>query len=104
MEFLFEYGIFLAKTITIVVAIGFLLATLTSTAQRLKKLEKQGYVEVKNLNEKYEDISQAMQSAILSDDDYEAAIKAEKKAAKAKSKIEKANKKKIKLYFFNSSL
>ncbi|HNE25605.1 MAG TPA: protease SohB [Pseudomonadales bacterium] len=94
MEFLFEYGIFLAKTITIVVAIGFLLATLTSTAQRLKKLEKQGYVEVKNLNEKYEDISQAMQSAILSDDDYEAAIKAEKKAAKAKSKIEKANKKK----------
>ncbi len=94
MEFLFEYGIFLAKTITIVAAIGFLLATLTSTTQRLKKMEKQGYVEIKNLNEKYEDISQTVQAAILSEDDYEAAVKAEKKAAKAKLKVEKANKKK----------
>ncbi len=94
MDFLFEYGIFLAKTVTIVAAIGFLLASLTSATQRMKKMEKQGYVEVKSLNEKYQDISQVMQAAILSDDDYEAAIKAEKKANKAKLKAEKTRKKK----------
>lgn len=94
MDFLFEYGIFLAKTVTIVAAIGFLLVTLTSTTQRLKKMEKQGYVEIKSLNEKYEDISHAMQAAILSEADYEATEKAEKKANKIKLKAEKAKHKK----------
>ncbi|MEZ5539425.1 MAG: protease SohB [Pseudomonadales bacterium] len=94
MEFLFEYGIFLAKTITLVAAIGFLLVSLTSATQRLKKLEKQGYVEVKSLNDKYHEISQTMQAAILSDDDYEAVVKLEKKAEKAKAKESKVLKKK----------
>ncbi len=94
MEFLFEYGIFLAKTITIVAAVGFLLISLTSATQRLKKLEKQGYIEVKSLNDKYHEISQTMQAAILSDDDFEAAVKSEKKADKAKAKEEKARRNK----------
>ena len=53
MSFLFEYGIFLAKTLTIVAGLGFLLVSVVAASQRLKKQEKQGHIDLKNLNEKY---------------------------------------------------
>ena len=45
MEFLTEYGLFLAKTVTIVVAIGVIAGVVFSAGQRHKKTDK-GHIEV----------------------------------------------------------
>jgi serine protease SohB len=86
MEFFLEYGLFLAKTVTLLASVAFLVVLIASTSQRAKKIDKQGRIEIKNLNEKYQEMSHAVQASLLSDADYEAVIKAEKKTEKAKLK------------------
>lgn len=86
MEFVSQYGIFLAKAITIVVALIVTVGSIVAAGQRHKKHEKQGYVEITNLNDKYGDMAQALRMSVLSDDEYKAFNKAEKKAKKAKDK------------------
>lgn len=90
MDFIFEYGIFLAKTITVLAGFGFILVSVVTAGQRLKKEGKQGHIEVKNLNEKYREMSDAMQANILSDSAYDEICKTEKKENKAKLKAEKS--------------
>lgn len=92
MDFFLEYGIFLAKTLTILAGLGFLLVAFVTAGQRFKKLEKQGHIEVKNLNDKYREMSDAMQANILSEAAYNEICKAEKKEHKAKLKAEKSAK------------
>ena len=92
MDFISEYGIFLAKTITIVSGIGIFIVSVIAASQRIKKQDKQGYIEIKNLNEKYKEASDVMQASILSESAYEEICKAEKKEQKAKLKKEKSNK------------
>lgn len=90
MDFIFEYGIFLAKTLTIVAGLGFILVAVVTAGQRFKKLEKQGHIEVTNLNDKYREMSDAMQANVLSEPAYNEICKAEKKEQKARLKAEKA--------------
>jgi serine protease SohB len=90
VDFIFEYGIFLAKTLTIVAGLGFVLVAVVTAGQRFKKLEKQGHIEVKNLNDKYREMSDEMQANILSEPAYNEICKAEKKKHKAEMKSEKA--------------
>lgn len=90
MDFLFEYGIFLAKTVTIVAGIGFFLMSIVTASQRLKKIDRQGHIEVKNLNEKYKEMADTMQANILSESAYTEVCKTDKKEHKAKLKAEKA--------------
>ena len=87
MDFIFEYGMFLAKTLTIVAGIGFFIISIITAGQRLKKQDKQGHIEIKNLNEKYKEASDVMQENILSESAYDEVCKAEKKEQKAKVKI-----------------
>lgn len=89
MEFLSEYALFFAKTITIIGGLAFLATVVVTAGQRFKRFEKQGHIEVTNLNEKYEDMSDSMRAAILSDVAYETYCKAEKKEKKSKKKKDK---------------
>lgn len=89
MEFLFEYGLFLAKTITFVVAIFAVLSLIASFAMRNKKHDK-GHLEVTRLNEKFEQTRDMLRDAMLDEETYKLQAKAEKKRLKA----EKAEKKK----------
>ena len=90
MNFIFEYGMFLAKTLTIVAGLGFFIISIITASQRLKKHDKQGYIEIKNLNEKYKETSNAMQESILSESAYDEICKADKKEQKKKLKKEKS--------------
>jgi len=56
MSFVAEYGLFLAKTLTIVVAILLLVVGMVAVSQRKRKAE-QGHLEVTSLNERYEEMS-----------------------------------------------
>ncbi len=79
IEFLSEYGLFLAKTLTIVVGILLVVGVSITLSKKAKAQEK---LEVSNLNEKYESMANVLNSSVLS-----------KKALKQISRKKKAEKK-----------
>lgn len=89
MNYIAEYGVFLAKTITLVGGLAFILTIAISASQRLKSLEKQGRIEVISVNDRFEDVSNAMQAGIFPEPVFEAALKAAKNKQKEKKKLEK---------------
>ncbi len=89
MEFLSDYGLFLAKTATFVIAIFVVLSLIASFAMRNKKHDK-GHLEVTRINEKYEQTRDMLRDAMLDDE----ALKLQEKAEKKRLKAEKAEKKK----------
>ena len=89
MEFIYEYGLFLAQAVTFVAAILILAAGLIAIGQRQKAEQQEGHIEVKDLNEKYRHIGQGIQQVVVEPDVLKAEIKAEKKADKAKAKATK---------------
>ena len=53
MEFIYEYGLFLAQAVTLVAAILIVIAGLVAIGHRQKVEQHEGHIEIKNLNEKY---------------------------------------------------
>ena len=92
MEFLTEYGLFLAKAITLVVAVALIIGFAVAAGARHKKPDE-GQVEVRRLNDHYDDIKDMMESALLDEEDYKAWVKARKKQEKAEAKARKAARK-----------
>ncbi len=88
MEFLSEYGLFLAKSITLVVTVAIIAGILASLGQRGKKHEK-GHIEVVSFNETIEAMTDTLAEVVVSTDARKAALKAEKKSHKAEQKAEK---------------
>ena len=84
MEFLYEYGLFFAKTLTFVLAFGVILALAVSAGQKAKGATE-GNIEVTQLNEKYNEIKSSLKSAIYD----ETVLKAESKEQKKKDKAAK---------------
>ncbi|HEY8939459.1 MAG TPA: protease SohB [Cellvibrio sp.] len=89
MEFLTEYGLFLAKTLTFLAALFVVVSIVLSAGGRNKKADK-GQIEVTKLNKKFEHLRDSLRDAMLDDDEYKDFAKAEKKRLKE----EKAQKKK----------
>ncbi|MCG8707733.1 protease SohB [Brenneria sp. 4F2] len=87
MELLFQYGLFLAKALTIVISIGALVVLVFGIAQR--KRQRKGELQVDNLGEQYRDMQQNMQMAYMNDAERKLWSKEEKKKEKAKNKQEK---------------
>lgn len=85
MEFLFDYGLFFAKALTIVIAIVFVFGAILTLGHR-QKSDNGGHIEITNLNEKYNEQRDSLKIVVQS----EAELKAESKRNK---KIEKAEKK-----------
>jgi serine protease SohB len=95
LEFIYEYGLFLAQAVTLVAAILVVIAGLVSLGQRQKAEQHEGHIEVRNLNEKYRQIGDSIQHMISDPDDLKALRKQEKKTAKEEAKqAKKARKKK----------
>ncbi|MDH3993006.1 MAG: protease SohB, partial [Gammaproteobacteria bacterium] len=95
MEFIYEYGLFLAQAVTLVAAILVVIAGLVSLGQRQKAEQHEGHIEVRNLNEKYRQIGDSIQHMISDPDDLKALRKQEKKTAKEEARqAKKARKKK----------
>lgn len=90
MEFLTEYGLFLAKTLTIVVAIGIVIALMLSASMKGQSHEK-GQLEIVKINERFEDLANAVKSAILPHEVLKSEEKDKKKLAKEEAKKLKAS-------------
>lgn len=90
IELLTDYGLFLAKTITIVVAVLVIIGGIASASTaRTRKEPHQGEVKVAHLNERFEEMENTLKETVL--DKHQ--LKEEEKAQKKKEKEEKKKKK-----------
>lgn len=99
MEYLADYGIFLAKTATLVIAILLAIGGVIAIAQRNKE-KAQGKILVTELNEKYEELANSIQEVCI----HKSQLKAEKKALKAeKTRLKKKphDKEKSRIFVLN---
>lgn len=87
MDMLVEYGLFLAKTATVVIAIAAIALLAISASRRARPPEK---LEVKHLNRKYEAMAQALKRSVLPRKAFKKELKAEKTRRKAEDKARQA--------------
>ena len=104
MEFLFVYGLFLAKAITIVVAIVVVVGFVVGMASKQK--QPSGNLEFESLSEHFDDIKSQAQHILLDKDDLKKLEKEEKQKQKQKKKASKGDDKKKNLFVlkFNGSM
>lgn len=99
-EFFFNYGLFAAKTLTIVLAIAAVIIFFVAVASR-KQADAKETLEVKKLNKKYEDMAFALNATILEKNQFKKLQKDEKEKQKAKKKEEKQDQEKKHIYVLN---
>ena len=88
MEYLAEYGVFLAKTLTLLIALLIAVAGIAALATR-NRPSHEGHIEVKCINDKLDDLVDDLKASILTEDDYKKYQKQLKQEEKAKQKARK---------------
>lgn len=91
VEFFAEYGLFLAKAITLVVALLVIVMGAISAASSRVRGDEDGHIEVRKLNERLDDMRDTLREASLDPREFKRQLKAEHKAER---KAEKARRKK----------
>lgn len=90
MEFLSEYGLFLAKTATLVIAILVIVGGIVMLLRRGDgPVESRGRLEVRHLNETYDTMALTLKAATLSKKAFKQYQKAEKTREKQREKTER---------------
>ena len=87
MEFLYEYGLFLLKAVTVVVALIVVITSIVSASQKNKQAK--GELDIQNLSEGLEDMYENAQALLLD----KQALKKREKEKKKKEKAEAKEKK-----------
>jgi serine protease SohB len=91
LEFLSEYGLFLAKTLTIAVVLVLLVIVVAANAARHRhEGRSKGSIVVSKLNDEIEDLKEDIRHEILDEDVLKADAKAEKKKKKEEAKAKKS--------------
>jgi serine protease SohB len=107
LEFLYEYGLFIAKALTIVVAILLAVGGIIGLASKQK--QPKGHLEITSISEHLEDIVNSARHLLMDKNELKKHQKAQKKADKEAKKLSKKDtqdKKKGKLFVldFNGSM
>ncbi|MBK8536780.1 MAG: protease SohB [Candidatus Competibacteraceae bacterium] len=89
MEFLSEYGMFLAKTATLVVAMLVVIGGIVALARRGDHGDSRGRLDIRHLNEDYDGMAMALKAATLSKKALKATQKEHKAQEKQRSKTER---------------
>jgi serine protease SohB len=92
LEFLTEYGLFLAKSITIIITVAIVVAIIVSSSHRGKPDDK-GQIEVTKLNDKFEGMHDALKDFVMDPDVLKQQHKDEKKQLKKERKQSQKTKK-----------
>lgn len=85
MDFLAQYGLFLAQTLTVVAAFGLLVVLIAALGQR-NRAESEGHIEVRELNDRYKTLRDTLREATLDPALRKETRRAEKKRDKKESK------------------
>lgn len=102
MDLLSEYGLFLLKALTII-AIPLLVLAIITILVRVKT-HHENHLEVKPLNQKYQQMEMTLNSAILPKKAFKTEIKSLKKQIKTNSKKEASDKKRLYLINFKGDV
>ncbi|MEQ3636921.1 protease SohB [Alcanivorax sp.] len=90
IAFLMEYGMFLAKVATMVVAILFVLGGIATVASRNRgKSDQDGELKVRHLNEEFDDLKESLEAEIIPEAQRKKAHKAKRKQEKLEAKQKK---------------
>jgi serine protease SohB len=89
LEFIANYGLFLAKTVTAIIAIGLLLSLIANAKQKMRDSSDRGHIEIIKLNQQYEEVSEAMMLAVLDESEQKAMLKKLQKEKKQQAKVNK---------------
>ena len=81
MELLSEYGLFLAKIVTVVLAIAAIAAIIVNVAQRNKR--QRGELRVNNLSEQYKEMKEELAAALM--DSHQQKAQARSESSKSES-------------------
>ncbi len=100
MEFLAEYGMFLAKTATLLIGLVIALGIVASFGMRNRHGEEEGHIELTPLNERYRDWEHQFKETLLDAHELKQARKAEKQRLKAEKKAAKQGEEKTKTRLF----
>ena len=90
MEYLAEYGLFLAKALTVITALVILIVIVTAVGSKARKARK-GHLEIDKLNDHYKELREGLEQSLLTTEQ----LKQQAKDNKKKAKAEKAAKKKF---------
>lgn len=85
MEFLSEYGLFLAKVVTIVVALLVVIGVIVANRAHTKDRQP-GHIAVNRLNDRYDDMKETLLEAVMDDAEYSERRKQQEKEKKAEAK------------------
>jgi len=85
VDFLTEYGVFLAETITIVLAILIVISAAAGAAVKNKKPD-QKEMQIEKINDKLKDTQDSLESSVFDKEQLKARKKAQKEAEKAEKK------------------
>jgi serine protease SohB len=85
-NFLLEYGLFAAKTLTIIVGILTIIAFSFAIINFKRKHKEENYIEIENINHKLENLQESLELEILSKSDFKKLLKSRKKEKKLKEK------------------
>ena len=88
VEFLAEYGLFLAKTVTIVIAIIIIMATAVANTMK-QRVEDKGSIIITHLNKEINDLKDEIVKAVEDEHTLKKVHKEEKKKAKKEKKAKK---------------
>lgn len=93
MEFLTEYGLFLAKVVTFVIAAIVVVSIIVSATHKERgDHDDDGELKIRKLNEKYRKLRESIQARLMSEHERKTWSKAKKKKDKAEKKADKAKK------------
>ena len=93
MEYLIEYGMFLAKVATLVIAIAFVVSILASAGNKQRKGAAKGHIKVTRLNDQLDEMVDSLKKAVLDKHSLKLDHKQRKKQLKEEEKAEKARSK-----------
>ena len=99
-DFFFSYGLFLAKTATIVAAIAAVVLFFVFLAGRKQSVDKDS-IEIKKLNSKYSELAMTMNANMLHKDGLKKYLKQEKEKLKGIVKEIKSGEQKKRIYVLN---
>ncbi len=88
LEFLLEYGLFLAKSVTVLVVIIVVIGSIAALAQKSRPHDD-GHIEVKHLNQRFENMRDALREVVWSAAELKKQHKLDKKQDKQDKKKEK---------------
>ena len=88
MEFLIEYGLFLAKSLTVLTVVVVVIAILFGASQRQRD-RSPGHIEVKSLNDSLDELTRNLKTFILRPESQKLDAREEKKKTKERKKTRK---------------